>query len=48
MDETPTEDDRKFHGWRLLGVLAIVVVAIAVVSVIVDWLVLGSLFDRVL
>ena len=48
MDETPTEDDRKFHGWRLLGVLAIVVVTIAVVSVIVDWLVLGSLFDRVL
>jgi len=48
LDETPTEDDRKFHGWRLLGVLAIVVVALAVVSMIVDWVVLGSLFDRVL
>ena len=48
MDETPIEEDRKFHGWRLLGVLAIVVLAIAVVSAIVDWLVLGSLFDRVL
>ena len=48
LDESPTEDDRKFHGWRLLGFLAVVVVAIAVVSMIVDWVVLGSLFDRVL
>lgn len=46
MNESPPEDDRKFHGWRLLGFLAVVVVGIAIVSMIVDWVVLGSLFDR--
>lgn len=48
MHESPPEDDRKFHGWRLLGVLAVVVLAIAIASAIVDWVVLGSLFGRVL
>lgn len=47
VDESPTEDDRKFHGWRLLGILAVVVLALAIVSAVVDWVVLGSLFDRV-
>ena len=47
MEDSPTEDDRKFHGWRLLGILAVVVLALALVSAVVDWMVLGSLFDRV-
>ncbi len=47
MDESPAEEERKFHGWRLLGVLGVVVIALAVVSAIVDWVVLGSLFGRV-
>ena len=29
-------DSGKFHGWRLLGVLTLVVVGIALVSAVVD------------
>ena len=31
-----TQDPGKFHGWRLLGVLALVVVGIALASALVD------------
>jgi len=45
--EHPKSDsDTKFHGWRLLGVLAIVVVVLAMVSLIVDWAVIGPLEGR--
>ena len=40
MDETPSTDDKKFHGWRLIGVITLVIVALAIVSAIVDWIVL--------
>lgn len=36
MPEDTTSKSRRFHGWRLLGALALVVVVIAVVSAIVD------------
>ena len=40
--------ERKFHGWRLLGVIAGVVVLLAVISFLVDWMVIGPLEGRVL
>ncbi len=41
------EPPKSFHGYRLLGVIFLIVVALAVVSAIVDWLVLGPLQGRV-
>ncbi|MEM7220033.1 MAG: hypothetical protein AAF515_16830 [Pseudomonadota bacterium] len=38
---------RRFHGWRLLGAIFIVVVVLAVVSAIVDWAVIGPLEGRI-
>lgn len=43
-----TDDGRKFRGWRLLGIIFIVVVVLAVISGVVDWLVIGPLDGRVL
>jgi len=40
--------DHRFRGWRLLGVIAVVVVVLAVASAVVDWLVIGPLEGRVL
>ena len=39
---------KRFHGWRLLGVIAVVVVVLAAVSFVVDWAVVGPLEGRVL
>jgi hypothetical protein len=47
-DPVETSDtERRFQGFRLLMVIAGVVVALAIVSGLVDWLVLGSLEGRV-
>lgn len=53
-DHSPAPDDssapaaeRKFHLWRLLGVIALVIVALGVVSFLVDWFVIGPLRGRV-
>ncbi len=47
----PREYDKeasvKFRGWRLLGVIFIVVVALAVISATVDILVIGPLDGRI-
>ena len=43
---SPNDEEVKFHGWRLLGVIFIVCVAIAAVSAIVDWAVIGPLEGR--
>jgi hypothetical protein len=40
------KQEKKFHGWRLLGVIFLVIVALAGVSAVVDWLVLGPLEGR--
>ena len=42
-----TKDNRQFHGWRLIGVIMIVIFALAAVSFIVDWMVIGPLEGRV-
>ncbi len=39
-NESPSNDTKKFHGWRLIGVIMIVIAMLAVVSAIVDWVVL--------
>ena len=41
------EDDVKFHGWRLLGIIFIVCVVLAGISALVDWMVIGPLEGRV-
>ncbi len=45
--DLPAEDDKKFRGWRLLGVIFIVVVVLAVISAVVDWVVIGPLEGRI-
>lgn len=53
-DELPTEqptrsehaEPRSFHGWRLLGVIFLVILVIAVISAAVDWWVIGPLEGR--
>lgn len=38
--------EKKFHGWRLLGCIAMVIVVLALVSAAVDWAVIGPLEGR--
>jgi hypothetical protein len=38
--------ETRFHGWRLIGVILIVIVILAVVSFVVDWVVIGPLEGR--
>ncbi len=40
-------EERRFHGWRLIGVIMIVIVILAAVSFVVDWAVIGPLEGRV-
>jgi hypothetical protein len=40
------DDEKKFHGWRLLGVIFCVILLLAGVSFVVDWLVIGPLRGR--
>jgi hypothetical protein len=49
MDPSNAHQHRKrFHGWRLLGALMLVIGALAAVSFVVDWAVIGPLQGRVL
>jgi len=41
-----TDTEKSFQGWRLLGVIGIVVVILAIVSAAVDFWVLGPLLER--
>lgn len=40
-------EERRFHGWRLIGVIMLVVLALAVISFVVDWMAIGPLEGRV-
>jgi hypothetical protein len=42
----PESQETRFHGWRLLGVVGIVIVVLAMVSAVVDWVVIGPLEGR--
>jgi hypothetical protein len=41
-DEMPVAD-KPFHGWRLLGVVAVVFVFLALVSLAISWFVTPTL-----
>jgi hypothetical protein len=41
------QEETKFHGWRLLGVIMLVVLGLAIVSFVVDWVVIGPLEGRI-
>lgn len=45
--ERASSEEKKFRGWRLLGVIMTVVVILAAVSFVVDWAVIGPLEGRV-
>ncbi len=45
MESEPT-GEKKFRGWRLLGVIMAVVIVLALVSFLVDWAVIGPLEGR--
>lgn len=47
MTDQPTSDEKSFRGWRLLGILIGVVVLLAVIAFVVDWMVIGPLEGRV-
>jgi len=40
MADTPEDQTKEFHGWRLIGVIMIVIICLAIVSALVDWVVL--------
>lgn len=44
--ESEPAHEKKFRGWRLLGVILAVVVVLAIVSFLVDWAVIGPLEGR--
>jgi hypothetical protein len=37
----------KFHGWRLLGIIMLIVAVIAGVSAVIDLLVIGPIDGRI-
>jgi hypothetical protein len=43
---SPPSEEKRFHGWRLVGFILLVVVVLAVVSAVVDWVVIGPLEGR--
>ncbi len=40
-------EEKRFHGWRLLGVLIGVAVVLAIISFVIDWMAIGPLEGRV-
>ena len=46
--ETPkaAPPEKQFHGWRLIGIILVVMVALAVIAGAVDWWVIGPLEGR--
>jgi len=37
---------KQFRGWRLIGAIMCVVIALAIISAIIDWAVVGPLEGR--
>lgn len=46
-EKQPEHPEKRFHGWRLLGFIMSVIVLLALVSALVDWMVIGPLEGRV-
>ncbi|MEQ8861241.1 MAG: DUF3094 family protein [Pseudomonadales bacterium] len=45
-DPTIQAREKRFRGWRLLAVIMSVVIVLALVSFLVDWIVIGPLEGR--
>jgi len=43
IESNATEDEKKFHGWRLLGVIFLVCFTIAIAAAIIDSVMIGPL-----
>ncbi len=41
------QPERQFHGWRLIGLVMIVIALLAAISFAIDWAVIGPLEGRV-
>jgi type II secretory pathway component PulK len=39
--DTHENGTKKFHGWRLIGVIMVVMVVLAIISALVDWVAIG-------
>jgi len=39
--------EKTFQGWRLLGLIGVVVLVLVVASAAVDWWILGPLLERI-
>jgi len=46
-EQHPDQQSKQFRGWRLIGAIMCVVVVLAIVSFVVDWMVIGPLEGRV-
>jgi hypothetical protein len=46
-EHSPHDEETRFRGWRLLGFIMGVVVVIAIVAAIVDYMVIGPLDGRI-
>ena len=46
-EETKMSEEKRFHGWRLLGVIIGVAVVLAIISFVIDWMAIGPLEGRV-
>ncbi len=40
MDKARSDEEKQFHGWRLIGVIMAVMGVLALISAAVDWMVL--------
>jgi hypothetical protein len=40
MDKARSNEEKQFHGWRLIGVIMAVIGVLALISAAVDWFVL--------
>jgi len=47
IEHSPNDDSVKFRGWRLLGVIMLVVAVLAIISAVVDIIVIGPLEGRI-
>lgn len=45
-DSDAPAGEKRFHVWRLLGVIGVVVAILGLMSFMVDWLVIGPLRGR--
>ena len=44
--ETDEHAEKRFHGWRLLGIITVIVAVVALTSAFIDWAVIGPLEGR--